>query len=157
MQFLYRIQAFPIPRAGLAALVALAMGCGANPPALTAEDAHPDSVEDVDASAPAYGSVQHADESTFDQLVLQAEGPVLVDFHADWCPPCRILSPMIEELARQMPDVLVVKVDVDQNPNLAQRFQVDAIPSLKVFRQGQIVNQHDGLLSEDALRALVGG
>ena len=76
-------------------------------------------------------------EATFDAAVLQARLPVLVDFWAEWCPPCRWLEPVVEELAiEQAGRLLVAKVDADQNPGLVRRYGTLALPSLLVFVDG---------------------
>ncbi len=102
------------------------------------------------------GAIQHADDSNFADLVLRAQGPVLVDFYADWCGPCKVQAPILEDFARQTPEVSVVKVDVDQAPGLAQQYEIRAIPSLRVFREGRIVAEHAGVAEMGELRSLVG-
>lgn len=100
--------------------------------------------------------IEYADRSTFQQKVLSSDVPVLVDFYADWCGPCRLLAPTLEEFARETPGARVVKVDVDQNPQLALRYGISAIPSLKVFKDGEIVAEHVGLAGKDQLMDLLG-
>ncbi len=86
----------------------------------------------------------------FKSEVLEATEPVLVDFWAPWCPPCRSMNPTIESLAR---DFKVAKVNVDSNPQLAGRYNVSSIPALMIFKDGQVVAQHVGVIQEAALRA----
>jgi len=104
---------------------------------------------------PTWRAIEHADEVNFSDKVLGAEGVVLVDFYADWCMPCRMLAPVLEELAREVPHLRIVKVDVDQNPELALRYRVNSIPYLLVFRDGKPVAQHLGFADKATLRALV--
>ncbi len=79
-------------------------------------------------------------ESNFENEVLSSEKPVLVDFWAEWCGPCKVLSPIVEEIARDFEGKLKVgKVNVDENNNLAMRYGVMSIPTLKFFKQGKVV------------------
>jgi len=103
------------------------------------------------------GQVLHADEATFDDLVLQADVPVLVDFYADWCGPCKMIAPVLTEVAQETPEARVVKVDVDENRALASRYGISSIPSLLVFKDGQVVSQQAGLASKAQLKAMLGG
>jgi thioredoxin 1 len=97
----------------------------------------------------------YADESTFDQAVLQADGPVLVDFYADWCGPCQRLAPVLDRVAQDLTDGRIVKIDVDNSPGLAARYNVQSIPTLLVFVDGQVVERTRGVQSEQELRDLL--
>jgi len=90
------------------------------------------------------------EEFNFKTEVLQAAEPVLVDFWAEWCGPCRTMTPTLEKLAR---DFKVCKVNVDRNPKLAARYQVSSIPALFIFKNGQVAAQHLGVTPEHVLRA----
>lgn len=88
----------------------------------------------------------------FDREVLQNTKTVLVDFWAEWCGQCRNLAPILDELASQHADKLdVVKLDVDENPELALKFQVISLPALKVFKEGDVVHSSFGAKSKTAL------
>src|SRR5204863_9177199 len=89
-------------------------------------------------------------EFNWKKEVIQASEPVLVDFWASWCPPCRAMNPVIESLAR---DFKVCKVNVDTNQKLAARYNVSSIPVLMIFKDGNIAAQHLGVTREATLRA----
>ncbi len=96
----------------------------------------------------------------FETEVLKSPEPVLVDFWADWCGPCHMIAPVIDELAAEFKDcVKVGKVDVDRNPELSRRFSIRSIPSLLIFKDGQLVDQLIGVVSKkllvDKLNALI--
>ena len=91
----------------------------------------------------------------FNEKVLRSEEPVLVDFYADWCGPCKTLTPVLEELAEETPSAKIVKVNVDENPDLAAKYRIDSIPSLLVFRDSRVVGQHTGLANKPFLRRLL--
>lgn len=83
-------------------------------------------------------------EATFEREVLRSELPVLIDFHADWCQPCKVQSPIVDEVARELEGKLkVVKIDVDKAPRIAASFRVQSIPQLFVVDQGQVAAHHD--------------
>lgn len=91
-------------------------------------------------------------DSTFDQDVLQSTTPVIVDFWAEWCGPCRMLLPILEEAAPELEGkVKIVKVNLDQNPQTAARFNVRSIPTLIMFKNGQMQSVKVGLLSKPKL------
>ena len=89
-------------------------------------------------------SVIHIDKNNFQQEVALSDKPVLLDFWASWCNPCRMLSPVLDEVAAERPDIKVCKINIDEQPELASRFQIMSIPTLMVVKDGQIVNQSMG-------------
>lgn len=86
---------------------------------------------------------------TFQAEVLDHKGIVFVDFYADWCGPCKLTSPIIDDLANQMKDIKFVKINVDENQDLAGRYSVFSIPTFLVFKNGQVVNQMVGAAGKE--------
>lgn len=95
-------------------------------------------------------------KENFGSEVLKAEGTVLVDFWATWCGPCRMLSPIVDEVASEHPDVKVGKINVDEQPELAQQFGIMSIPTLLVFKNGEKVQESVGLIPKEKVEALIG-
>jgi thioredoxin 2 len=98
-----------------------------------------------------------ATEADFDQTISTASVPVLVDFYADWCTPCRMMAPALDDLARdRLGEVLVLKVDTDRDQALAMRFGIRGIPTLVSFQDGREWNRHVGMAQRAELEGLVG-
>ena len=100
-------------------------------------------------------SLLHVNKENFENEVLKSEKAVLVDFFAAWCGPCRMLSPILDEIAEERADIKVVKVNVDEEPELAAAFSVVSIPSLFVLKEGKIVKQSVGALPQARILAMV--
>jgi thioredoxin 1 len=100
--------------------------------------------------------IQTLTDATFQQTVDQTAHPVLIDFWADWCPPCRRLAPTVDELANDYSGrVVVAKMNVDENPATPMRFGIRSIPTLLLFSGGQLVEQVVGLVDKNALTGLL--
>jgi thioredoxin 1 len=101
-------------------------------------------------------NVIHTDDQGFEKAVLQSEQPVLVDFWAEWCGPCKMVAPIVEDLAGEYAGKLrTVKVDVDQSPNLAGRYGISGIPALVFFNDGKEVDRVVGALPKPRLKAAI--
>lgn len=100
-------------------------------------------------------SAIHINKHNFRNEVMNAKKPVLLDFWAPWCGPCRMVGPMIEEIADERADLTVGKVNVDEEPELASLFGVMSIPTLVVMKEGKIVNQAMGARPKDAILDLL--
>lgn len=100
-------------------------------------------------------SVQTITKENFQTIVLNSERPVLLDFWAAWCGPCRMVSPVVDEIAADRSDILVGKVNVDEQPELAAAFQVSAIPTLVVMKHGKVVNQSAGARPKAQILAML--
>ena len=101
-------------------------------------------------------AVLHITEANFEEQVLHSPQTVLLDFWASWCGPCRMLSPIVDEIAAEHPEIRVGKVNVDEEPALAARFGVMSIPTLLVFRGGALVSQSTGARPKAQVLALLG-
>lgn len=91
----------------------------------------------------------------FNEEVLQSDKPVLVDFWASWCGPCKMVSPLIDQISNERDDIKVGKVNVDEQPDLAQQFQVMSIPTIMAFKDGELVKRQVGAVPKEAILKMV--
>ena len=101
-------------------------------------------------------SIQEITSADFEEIVLKSSKPVLVDFNATWCGPCRMLKPTLEQVAAERPDVTVVGIDVDENSDLAGEYGVFSIPCLVLIKDGVEAERSVGLVPKEAIEALLG-
>ena len=103
-------------------------------------------------------TAKELNDTNFDAIIAATDKPVLVDFHAEWCGPCKMLGPLIDEIAEeQKDDTLVAKVNIEEAPQIASRYGITSIPALLVFKDGQQINSSRGVQSKDAILKLIAG
>lgn len=100
-------------------------------------------------------SLIHVTKENFDSEVLNTEKVVLLDFYADWCGPCKMIAPYLEQIAQERPDITVAKVNVDQNMELAVQYNVSSIPLLLVMKDGKIMSKSLGAMPKEEILALL--
>lgn len=101
-------------------------------------------------------AVGEVTDATFESEVIQSEKPVIVDFWAPWCVPCRRISPILEEMSESREDVRFVKLNVDDNPDTAMNYQISSIPTITRFEGGQVTQQAVGALPKNQLSSQLG-
>lgn len=100
-------------------------------------------------------SVLKITKNNFNEEVINSEKPVLLDFWAAWCGPCKMLSPTVDEIAEEMPNIKVGKINVDEEPALAQQFRIMSIPTLILIKDGKIVDQSIGLRPKNDIISMI--
>ena len=99
--------------------------------------------------------VLHIDKDNFHKEVLNSDKPVLLDFFASWCGPCRMVGPILDEIAEEREDIKVCKVNIDEQPELAHRYRIMTIPTLMVLKDGNIIEQSVGAKPKHQILAMV--
>ena len=94
--------------------------------------------------------------ANFETEELKTEKPVLIDFWATWCGPCKTMAPIVDEIAEERTDIKVCKIDVDQEPELARQYRVMSIPTFLVFKEGEVVKRDMGVMSKVEVEGLIG-
>ena len=101
-------------------------------------------------------NIIHVSDKDFDEVVLKADGPVLVDYWAEWCGPCKMIDPVLHELADEYGDKLrIAKVNIDENQQVASRFKIRGIPTLMIFENGEHQGTKVGAMTKSGLKAFV--
>ena len=96
-------------------------------------------------------------DNNFKNVIENSKGKVLVDCYASWCGPCRMLSPVLDELAEEIKDVTFYKLDVDENPNTSDDYQIMTIPTILIFEDGKLMSQNSGFMTKDMVLDLING
>ena len=99
--------------------------------------------------------IKKVNQSTFDREITNIEGICLVDFYATWCGPCMRLSPVLEEIANSRSDYSILKVDVDENPEISRRHQIDTIPTICIYKNGKLVEKQVGFKNKEQIIKLI--
>lgn len=100
--------------------------------------------------------IVHLSKDNFTEEVMQSDKPVLIDFWAGWCGPCQMLGPILEEIASEVEDVKIAKLNVDENPELAQQFKVMSIPMLVLMKDGKVVDTTVGAQPKEDILTFIG-
>lgn len=100
-------------------------------------------------------SVLMITNDNFDEEVIKSDKPVLLDFWASWCGPCRMLSPVVDRIAEDRDDIKVGKINIDEQPELATQFEITSIPTLMIIKDGKVTNKAVGALPREAIEALI--
>ena len=99
--------------------------------------------------------VGHINDSNFEEEVLKAKGVVVVDFFATWCAPCKMLAPILEEISEEVKEAKIVKIDVDENPLAANLYHVSSIPTIKIFKDGELKDSKVGFQPKEFLQEAI--
>ena len=94
-------------------------------------------------------------QEEFEEKVLNATEPVVIDFYADWCGPCKMLSPVLDQLDKENDDVVFFKVNVDENPELAEKYEIFSIPNVVIFKNGELADRSVGFQAADEMQAFI--
>ncbi len=101
-------------------------------------------------------SVTAVTKKTFEKEILQSQKPVMVDFWASWCGPCKMFSPVVDQIAKERTDIKVCKIDIDSEPELAEKFGVMSIPNVMLFKGGKVAKSSVGFRPKDSILEILG-
>ncbi len=102
------------------------------------------------------GLILETSDDNFNNDVIRSTSEyILVDFYAPWCGPCKMLSPVLEEISKEFVDIKFIKVNVDENPHLSQNYGISGVPSIIMFKQGKVIAQNVGALNKEGLRNFI--
>lgn len=96
-------------------------------------------------------NIKYVSEQDFEQVVLKSEKPVLVDFWATWCGPCKAIAPILDQIATERDDIVIAKVDVDENPQIATKYRIRGIPTMNLFHKGEVIASKVGAANKSAI------
>lgn len=99
--------------------------------------------------------IKHINKSEFEAEVLNDKGVVVVDFFAEWCNPCKMLAPILDEVQSEMSNIKIVKVNIDENPSIASDYKVKNIPTIKFFKNGEEVDTKIGFTDKESLKQII--
>jgi thioredoxin 1 len=109
----------------------------------------------IPASAQVFGTVLPISGNDFEREVLESDAPVLVDFYASWCGPCKKMAPVLDQFAAETPNVKVVKVDIEEAPRIAKKYDVKSVPTLLVFKSGEVTAEHNRLATRKKMDEMI--
>ena len=96
-------------------------------------------------------NIKYISEQDFEQVVLKSEKPVLVDFWATWCGPCKAIAPILDQISTERDDIVIAKVDVDENPQIATKYRIRGIPTMNLFQKGEVISSKVGAANKSAI------
>lgn len=99
--------------------------------------------------------ITHINDSNFEQEVLNEDKLVLVDFSATWCGPCKMLSPILEQISTEIKNVKIAKIDVDESPSVSMKYQIQNIPAIKIFKAGKVIDESIGFVPKEQLAHII--
>lgn len=100
-------------------------------------------------------NIKYVSEKDFEQIVLKSDKPVVVDFWATWCGPCKAIAPILDEISNEREDVIIAKLDVDENPQIASKYRIRGIPTMNLFHKGEVIASKVGAVNKSAIMSWI--